>query len=362
MSGGWRESHTSSMWEGRALSARRDIAALATAGLGVAELHAAAIEMVDRVVPTELTCWASMDPDTAVISSMTSGATRVPPQYEPLLATYEYDGAEPHTFVELARRPVPVARLSDLPHRDVVRSGRVNEVWRPLGLGHELRAVFRVDGTCWGAAGMVRRGDFNDREVEFVTSVAPALATATRVAARFGSRRQHGGRDGLAIVVVGPDGAPRATTAAARSWRVELDEIAPGRFAVLLRAIVVGARAAASGTFRARVSDASGGWILLQASRLSSGADDGETVVTIERASGGELLGLLFAAYGLTAREREVCHEVIAGRSTSDIAARLAIRAHTVQDHLKSVFGKVDVRSRGELVAKLLPEDYDERG
>ncbi|MDT7723770.1 MAG: hypothetical protein QOI21_346 [Actinomycetota bacterium] len=347
------------MWEGRALSARRDIAALATAGLGVAELHTAAIDLVDRVVPTELTCWASMDPETAVISSMISGTARIPQRFEPLLATYEYDGAEPHTFAELARRPVPVARLSDLPQRDVVRSGRVNEVWRPLGLGHELRAVFRIDGTCWGAAGMVRRGDFSDREVEFVTSVVPALATATRVAARSGSPR-GGGEP--AIVVVGPDGEPRAATAAAQSWRIELDEIAPGRFAVMLRAVVVGARAAASGAFRARVRDASGGWILLRASRLISGEDDGETVVTIERASGGELLGLLFAAYGLTARERDVCHEVIAGRSSTDIATRLTISAHTVQDHLKSVFGKVDVRSRGELVAKLRPEDYVQRG
>jgi DNA-binding CsgD family transcriptional regulator len=341
------------MWEGRAHSARRDIAALATAGLGVAELHAAAIELVGRVVPAELTCWASLDPDTAVISSMTSGVTRIPAQYEPLLATYEYDGAEPNTFAELAQRPEPVARSSDLPRRDREGSGRLNEVWRPLGLVHELRAVFRVDGTCWGAAGMVRRGDFSDREVEFVSSVAPSVASATRVAARCGGRR---GRAEPAIVVVGPDGE-RAATAAVRSWRDELDEIAPGRFAVMLRAVVVGARASAGGTFRARVRDVAGGWILFQASRLISGQDDGETVVTIDRASGAELLGVLFAAYGLTSRERDVCHEVIAGRSTSDIAARLAISAHTVQDHLKSVFGKLDVRSRGELVAKLRPDE-----
>jgi DNA-binding CsgD family transcriptional regulator len=339
------------MWEGRAIGARREIAALATAGLGVAELHRAAIDLVERVVPTELTCWASLDPDTAVISSMTSGATRIPAEFEPLLATYEYDGAEPHTFAELARRPNPVARLSDVPHH--ARSGRLNEVWRPLGLQNELRAVFRVDGTCWGAAGMVRRGEFTDREAEFVASVAPALAAATRVAARSGHHRAAGEP---AIVVIGPDGVPRAATAAARSWQQELDEIAPGRFAVLLRAVVVGARSASSGTFRARVRDASGGWILLRADRLIGEDDDGDTAVTVERASGVDLLDLLFAAYSLTAREREVCQEVVAGRSTSDIAARLAISAHTVQDHLKSVFGKVDVRSRGELVAKLLPE------
>ncbi|MER5264549.1 helix-turn-helix transcriptional regulator [Actinosynnema sp. NPDC002837] len=341
------------MWEGRAVGARREIAALAAAGLGVAELHRAAIDVVERVVPTDLTCWASLDPDTAVISTMTSGPNAIPAEYEPLLAACEYGGDEPHTFAELARRPEPVARLSDVPRRDGARSGRLNEVWRPLGLSHELRVVFRVDGTCWGAAGLVRRGEFTDREVDFVASVAPALAAATRVAARGGNPRAGGEP---AIVVVGPDGEPRAATAAARTWREELDAIAPGRFALMLRAVVTGARAAPSGTFRARVRDASGGWVLLQACRLIA-EDDRETVVTVERASGAELLGLLLAAYGLTAREREVCHEVIAGRSTSDIAARLVISAHTVQDHLKSVFGKVDVRSRGELVAKLRPAE-----
>ncbi|MCE6995203.1 helix-turn-helix transcriptional regulator [Saccharothrix sp. S26] len=344
------------MWEGRAIGARREIAALATTGLGVVELHRAAIDVVERVVPTDLTCWASLDPDTAVISTMTSGANRIPAQYEPVLAACEYSGAEPHSFAELARRPEPVARLSDVP-RDAARSGRLNEVWRPLGLHHELRAVFRVDGTCWGAAGLVRGGEFSAREAEFLASVTPALAAATRVAVRCGTYRAGGDP---AIVVVGPDGAPRAATAAARTWRDELDAIAPGRFAVVLRAVVTGARASASGTFRARVRDAAGGWVLVRASRLIA-EDDRETVVTVERASGAELLGLLSAAYGLTAREREVCDEVMAGRSTSDIAARLAISAHTVQDHLKSVFGKVDVRSRGELVAKLRPEDHGSR-
>jgi hypothetical protein len=99
------------------------------------------------------------------------------------------------------------------------------------------------------------------------------------------------------------------------------------------RTSIAPARAAASGTFRAPVRDAHGGWILLHAGRLVPD-DDGETAVTIERASGAELLGVLLAAYGLTGRERDVCREVLAGRSTSDIAARLAISAHTVPGEL----------------------------
>jgi DNA-binding CsgD family transcriptional regulator len=77
--------------------------------------------------------------------------------------------------------------------------------------------------------------------------------------------------------------------------------------------------------------------------------------VFIQPVSGDQLVGLLLVAYGLSPREREVCHEVMAGRSTADIAGQLFISANTVQDHLKSIFAKVAVRSRGELVARLRP-------
>ena len=85
------------------------------------------------------------------------------------------------------------------------------------------------------------------------------------------------------------------------------------------------------------------------------GGDEDQIAVTIEPASGDQLMSLLLVAYGLTARERGVCREVIAGHSTADIAGHLFISSNTVQDHLKSVFAKVGVRSRGELVARLRP-------
>ncbi|MDX8147946.1 helix-turn-helix transcriptional regulator [Lentzea sp. BCCO 10_0061] len=327
------------MWEGRALGVRRDVTALAGAGLDVAQLHSAAIALVDRVVPCELACWASMDPDSGVFSTMTSGVNRIPQQYEPVLATCEYTPGEPHTFASLAQRGDTVARLEDK------RSTRLNEVWRPLGLSHELRSLFRADDTCWGGAGMVRTAEFSERELEFMASVAPALGAATRVAARTSARRTGA----PAIVVVSGDGTIQASTASTAQWRDELEDVAPGRFAVMLRAAAAGAR---SGAFRARVRDARGGWILLEASELVSD-DEFAAAVTISRASGADLLGLLIKAHGVTSREEDVCHEVLAGQPTSAIAARLAISPYTVQDHLKSLFAKFGVRSRAELVAML---------
>jgi DNA-binding CsgD family transcriptional regulator len=286
---------------------------------------------------------------------MTSGEARIPPEYEPRLAQAEYAGNEPHTFASLAYRQQPTARLSDLPDRDRRRSARLNNVWRPLGLEQELRVMFLTERTCWGAAGMVRAGsDFTDREIDFLVAVAPAVASATRLAVRSEARSLL--PDGHpAIVVVGPRGEPRAVTTAAQRWQERLDEIAPGRFTLMMQIMAFGARTASSGVFRARLRDARGRWAFLEASPLIGGDDD-QVAVTIKPASGDQLIGLLLVAYGLTAREREICHEVIAGHSTADMASRLFISSNTVQDHLKSIFAKVGVRSRGELVARLRPD------
>ena len=342
------------MWEDRAHRARRDIAALAASGLGVSELHAAAIAVIERQVSTDLTCWATLDPETLVISTMTNGPTLIPPEYEPRLAESEYGADQPHSFAGLARRGSTVAKLSDLPEPDRRRSARLQNVWRPLGVEQELRLMFLADGVCWGAAGMVRSGgDFTDRETDYLAALAPALATATRLAVRSEAQSRSAATR-PAVVVVGADGTLRSTTPAAQEWRDRLDDIAPGRFTVMMQVMASGARAAASGGFRARIRDARGQWAALTASPLVGESDD-DVAVVIEPVSGDQLVGMMLAAYGLTPREREICREVMAGRSTADIAAQLFISVHTVQDHLKAVFAKVAVHSRGELVARLRP-------
>ena len=347
------------MWEERAYRARRDIAALAAAGLGVSELHAQAIRVIGNQIGAELTCWAAIDPETLVISTMTNGETQVAPEYELRLAESEYSADEPHRFATLARRNEAVAKLSDMSDGERRRSGRFNNVWRPLGVDQECRVLFITDGTCWGAAGMVRAGlDFSDRETEFLAAVAPAIAAATRLAVRSEALRGWNPGRRPAIVILGRRGNLHALTPAAREWQDRLDQIAPGRFLAMMQVLAVGARSAPSGAFRARLRDAGGEWAVLQASPLIGG-DDNEIAVAIEPATGDALIGLLLAAYGLSTRERDICREVIAGRSTADIAGRLFISANTVQDHLKSIFGKVGVRSRGELVARLRPGSAD---
>jgi DNA-binding CsgD family transcriptional regulator len=99
--------------------------------------------------------------------------------------------------------------------------------------------------------------------------------------------------------------------------------------------------------------DQAGGWTTVQASRLLADDDPEEMVVTVEPTPSLDVARLMLTAYVATRREQEICLELLAGRSTSEIAERLFISTHTVQDHLKSLFEKVGVRNRNELVARI---------
>jgi DNA-binding NarL/FixJ family response regulator len=63
-------------------------------------------------------------------------------------------------------------------------------------------------------------------------------------------------------------------------------------------------------------------------------------------------------AHELTKREGEVTQCVLKGWSTTEIAARLHISPNTVQDHLKAIFEKVAVGSRGELAARIFTQQH----
>jgi DNA-binding CsgD family transcriptional regulator len=80
--------------------------------------------------------------------------------------------------------------------------------------------------------------------------------------------------------------------------------------------------------------------------------------VIIEPARPAEIAPLIVQAYGLSGRERDVTQLVLQGLSTKEIADRLCISVHTVQDHLKTIFDKVDVHSRRELVSRVASDHF----
>ena len=110
----------------------------------------------------------------------------------------------------------------------------------------------------------------------------------------------------------------------------------------------------------ARVLSRSGTWVVLHGAALVSGGAR-RVAVIVEPAHPARIAPLLMSVYGLTEREQQVTRLVLQGNSTAEIAGRLVVSAHTVQQHLKSVFDKTGVRSRRDLVGKVFFSHYEPR-
>jgi len=108
---------------------------------------------------------------------------------------------------------------------------------------------------------------------------------------------------------------------------------------------------------RSRVQTRTGSWLVVYGTPLS-GAGGGRTAVIIQPATPNEVAPLVAVAYGLTPRESQVTRLCIQGRSTKEISLALHVSPYTVQDHLKSIFGKTGVRTRNELVGQVFLEHY----
>jgi DNA-binding NarL/FixJ family response regulator len=80
----------------------------------------------------------------------------------------------------------------------------------------------------------------------------------------------------------------------------------------------------------------------------------GQTAVILEPAKAADLSPLILDLHGLTSRERQITQPLLRGLATADVAKTLFISRHTLSDHMKAIFDKLEVSSRPELTALLL--------
>ena len=112
---------------------------------------------------------------------------------------------------------------------------------------------------------------------------------------------------------------------------------------------------------RTRLRTASGRWLALHTSRLRAQNTEGRIAVIFEEARPLEIAPLIVDAYGLTKRECEITRLVLRGLSTAEVSEELHITPNTVRHHFKSIFDKVGVRSRRELVGQIFAQQYQPR-
>jgi DNA-binding CsgD family transcriptional regulator len=162
------------------------------------------------------------------------------------------------------------------------------------------------------------------------------------------------------LVILDQRGGVEAVSQAAERWLQEVVDLPATTARPLPHPVyAVAGRAAASGDLaRLRLRTRSGGWLALHASRLEGRRESRLIGVVVEPAPTVEMASVIVAAYGFTDRERVVAELVLRGRSTKEIAAELRVSAYTVNDHLRAVFDKAGVRSRGELTVRIFLDHY----
>jgi DNA-binding CsgD family transcriptional regulator len=209
------------------------------------------------------------------------------------------------------------------------------------------------------------RADFDLADATLLDGLASHLTEGLRRAILLSALSGNEEERGVGLLLLTEEDTVALANAAAELWLGELRGSDGGdRLPFVVHAVADRARNVAagrmSGAASARVRAPSGRWLLVRGSMLGDGAD-ARTVVLLEAAQAPELAPLIADGYGLTQRERTVTQLVAQGASTDEIAGRLYLSPYTVQDHLKAVFDKVGVSTRGELVARLFFDHYAPR-
>jgi DNA-binding CsgD family transcriptional regulator len=342
------------------------IALLAHSGLDSDAVRFEAVAELRRAVPFEAWCAPTADPATKLVGRAVG--TGFPPGDAGRAFEIEYQEADFNKLEVLAVGTGRAAGLALSTRDDLQRSTRWRDVFRPIGLGDELRSALMSGGYCWGYLALHRERasrPFSPGEVALVARVSPLIADGLREALLVHDPKPARSAESPALVVLSPGLAIDGMTPAGERWLKEADNSSRtlgGQLPDVVYAVVGRLRASQGGPQkdapapRVRFRTRSGHWAVVASQRLSALSGPEKVAVTFGPAKAEDLAPLIARAYHLTKRERELVGLVLRGLSTAELAERMHISIATVQDHAQAVFGKVGVRSRRELCALVFCE------
>jgi DNA-binding CsgD family transcriptional regulator len=360
--------------DGRATErTRQEIIRLSHAGLDSKTFRVEAVKQLGKAMPIDVSFFATADPATLLFTSavVDDVLARVTGEF----LENEFLRDDSVKFASLTRSPSPVDSLGVATEGELDRSARYQEILAPMDLGDELRAALTVGSKCWGFMCLHRERsgpNFTPAEAAFLAKLAPHLAEGLRTSLLIGDAKSTPSpSSGPGLVLLADDLSLVATTPAAEAWLAEVSrsgwpsslELPDAVYAVAARLLALerGGHAPPDLMPRLRLRTASGRWLVLHASRLRAAGIEGRLAVIFEEARPSEIAPLIADAYGLTKRESEITRLVLRGLSTTEVAQEVHITPNTVRDHFKSIFDKVGVRSRRELVGQVFAQHYQPR-
>ncbi|HEX4437239.1 MAG TPA: helix-turn-helix transcriptional regulator [Solirubrobacteraceae bacterium] len=352
-----------------------EIDVLGSRALPREEFFAELSPRLGNVIDNDASCWHTLDPSTRLLTGdapreLVERGVFTPeevPAAGELIVRSEYMIDDVNTFAGLAKKRVPVGILDQATSGDPQRSARYRDLLLPAGIPHELRGAFVVRGRVWGAVHIARRGSsgaFQQRDADALAALTASIARGIQASLRFDAARRMTGAEAPGMVVLGPNDEVELITPPARELLSSLHPRDSGytneTIATPLLALASFIRSAPDGGQGAgKVVTVPGGegWVTLHAS-LPGPPGDGRVAIVLEPATGARSATVRLEAFGATPREREVATLLARGLSRAEMAESLVLSPYTVEDHVKSLYEKLEVASRQELVARVFLDEY----
>jgi DNA-binding CsgD family transcriptional regulator len=278
---------------------------------------------------------------------------------------YEFLVPDYLKYADIARSGRRVADIHDATGGRPMRSPRFKQYSDATGFTAEVRLAFTVGNAAWGLGQLNRlNGRFTEDEKDWLEQAAGTIARGLRRAMVAEPADAPVLGRGPGVVLLDGTGHVVSATHEALEW---LDELAPEllmsdvgdiRLPFHAHGFAMRVRAAhedGAAQIRSRLRTRRGIWLLMHGAVLE-GTD--YVSLIIEPAKSADVAPLIVEAYGLSGRELDVTRAIARGLSTTEIAAELYLSPHTVRDHVKGLFEKVGVSSRGELVHRVFAEHY----
>lgn len=352
-----------------------DIRQLACMGLDGATVMPTLLERIQKIAPShfQLFLWVDRNHE---ISNMYSpdlpAVAQIAKLYLKEFVNKKERAVKP-SFAEVLRSYRGTLTWERFQTKEFFRSEFFNAVLRPLEARHMLGTLIHDQDRALGELMLwraPREQPYSDREVQALASIIPYLAHATRV--RTPERLQFTGTAERGLIIVNRKGeiehaCPQARNLLFWAMHPRIAESSMRRYEIMslpptVTRLVQDLARIAQGVFApVPVLHHRNSWgeFAFRGYWLSQreGMRNSLFGLTIEREEPLALaLWTRMKSYGLSLRQSEVCRLLVLGCTYADIAHRLSIRPHTVVDHVRTIYGKLQVSARAELVKKFCPD------
>lgn len=338
------------------------VTALCSKELPVLELLDRSSAELARRLPADAYCSSQLDPATGLLLNSVSEGW--PDAAKPMLIEHVFLrtlAASPYELFRRGHRAVTVDALL-AGEDDLLADPYLEHHLVPFGYRYEVQCLCAAAGAPQAILTFSRvssGGDFGPAALRLLAAIAPRLGRAVRDARIRESLAADQGR-GVGVLLMNEDGSIATANRVAEQW-LEASGFAGSdkgwqialpmflRLAATTEARMTEALPAAWEL----VNPATGALYRVTAERSRTDTDDRRLMITMEPIRLADSPALL-RRVGLTERETEVATELLRGASHGEIAHRLGCSRHTVGDHARSIFSKLDVQSRAELAGVLL--------